>query len=293
MLPLVLLMLALNASTDPLERSIREAIAESGAEAAVAWRTLDGRDELLIDADRSFHAASTMKVPVMVALYEQARARTLALDESIVVKTRFRSLVDGSLYELTESADSDKEIYQAVGRTCSLVDLCRAMISVSSNLATNLLIEKLGVENIRQTVRRLGADAHGGMQVLRGVEDGKAFAQGLNNTTTARGLLTIFERLGHGAAVDPSSDEAMIEMLAGQTFSEGIPAGIPPGTRVAHKTGSITRIHHDAGIVYARRPYVLVVLTRGIEDRKKSAELIATVSRMVYLASQAGRQSRE
>jgi beta-lactamase class A len=283
---LVLLMLALDPPTEPLERSIREAIAASGAEAAVAWKTLDGRDQLLIDADRPFHAASTMKVPVMIALYEQARAGTLTLEDSILISTRFRSIVDGSPYELSETSDSDKEIYEAVGRPRSLAALCRAMIAVSSNLATNLLIERLGVERIRQTVARLEADAHGGMQVLRGVEDDKAFAQGLNNTTTARGLLTLFERLARGEAVDRSSDDTMIEMLAAQRYSEGIAGGLPPGTRVAHKPGSITRINHDAGIVYAQRPYVLVVLTRGLEDRKKSAELIAAVSRMVYDAAQ-------
>jgi beta-lactamase class A len=286
MLPPLLLVLALGATPDPLEQSLREAIAAAGAEAAVAWRTLDGRRQLFIDADTSFHAASTMKVPVMIALYEQARAGALSLDEPLVVKTRFSSIVDGSPYELTEAVDSDEAIYRTVGGTHSLRDLCQAMIAVSSNLAANLLIERIGVEHIRRTVSRLDADRDGGVQVLRGVEDGKAFAQGLNNTTTARGLLTLFERLAHGTAVDPAADAAMTEMLAAQTFTAGIPAGLPAGTRVAHKTGSITRINHDAGIVYAARPYVLVVLTRGLEDRKASAALIAAISHIVYRASQ-------
>jgi beta-lactamase class A len=286
MLPPLLLVLALGATPDPVEQSVRETIAASGAEAAVAWRTLDGRRQLFIDADTSFHAASTMKVPVMIALYDQLRAGALSLDDPLVVKTRFSSIVDGSPYELTEADDSDEAIYRTVGSTRSLRDLCQAMIAVSSNLATNLLIERIGVEHIRRTVSRLDADRDGGMQVLRGVEDGKAFAQGLNNTTTARGLLTLFEHLAHGRAVDAAADAAMIEMLAAQTFTEGIPAGLPAGTRVAHKTGSITRINHDAGIVYAAQPYVLVVLTRGLEDRTASAALIAAISNIVYRASQ-------
>ena len=122
------------------------------------------------------------------------------------------------------------------------------------------------------------------MQVLRGVEDQKAFEKGLNNSTTARGLLVLFERIGRSKAVDPKSDAAMIAVLKRQKFNDGIPAGLPPGTEVAHKTGNITRIHHDAGIVYARRPYVLVILVRGIQEQKDSAALIARLSATAYQA---------
>jgi beta-lactamase class A len=157
------------------------------------------------------------------------------------------------------------------------------MITVSSNFATNLLIEKLGASNIRQTVARLGAD---GLHVLRGVEDQKAFEKGLNNTTTARALMVLLERIALGKAVDPESDGEMIAILKRQTFRNAIPAGLPPGLPVAHKTGSITRIQHDAGVVFAGRPYTLVVLVRGVEDQKVSTALIASLSKIVYGASQ-------
>jgi beta-lactamase class A len=172
-----------------------------------------------------------------------------------------------------------KEIYAAVGRTLTLRQLNEAMITVSSNFATNLLIEKLGVENIEKTVTRLGAD---GMKVLRGVEDQKAFDKGLSNTTTARGLLVLLEAIAQGKAVSTPADKEMIAVLTRQKFNDGIPAGVPAGTAVAHKTGSITRIQHDAGIVYAARPYTLVVLVRGIDDEKKSKALIAQLSKIVY-----------
>jgi beta-lactamase class A len=265
-----------------LEGELRRIIRTSGAEVAVAWRTLDGRNELLIDPDKTFHAASTMKVPVMIELFRQARAGTLSLDESLAIRNEFKSIVDGSIYKLSEGDDSDKEIYAAVGKTLTLRQLCEAMITVSSNFASNLLIERLGVENIRRTVTALGAD---GLQVLRGVEDQKAFDKGLNNTTTARGLLVLMETLARGRAVDETSDAEMIEILKRQKFNEGIPAGVPPGTRVAHKTGSITRIHHDAAVVYGPRPYVLIVLVRGIQDQKKSAALMGEVSKAVFAAS--------
>jgi len=267
-----------------LDAEIRAIIAGSGAEVAVAFRTVDGRDELLIDPDKVFHAASTMKVPVMIELFRQAGKGALSLEEKLPIRNRFKSIVDGSPYKLSEGDDSDKEIYAAVGKSLTLRQLCEAMITVSSNFATNLLIERLGVEKIRNTVTRLGAD---GMQVLRGVEDQKAFDKGLNNSTTARALLVLFQKLATGQAVTATSDAAMIDILKRQKFNEAIPAGVPAGTPVAHKTGNITRIHHDAGIVYAPRPYVLVILVRGIPDQKVSAPLMSTISAAVYQHSQA------
>jgi beta-lactamase class A len=258
---------------------VRQIIAASGADVAVAYRTIDGNDELLIDADKPFHAASTMKVPIMIELFRQAHDGLLSLDEALPIRNQFRSVVDGSPYSLDESDDSDGEVYAAVGRTMTLRRLCELMITVSSNLATNLLLERIGVQNVRGTVARLGAD---GMQVQRGVEDDKAFQKGLNNTTTARGLLVLFDGLAHGRAVDPQTDKAMVEMLQRQQFKDAIPAGLPADVPVAHKTGSITRIQHDAGIVFATRPYVLVVLVRGIDDEKKSKALIAEISRAIY-----------
>jgi beta-lactamase class A len=266
----------------PLETEVRRIVAESGAEVAIAYRTLDGKDALLLDEDKVFHAASTMKVPVMIELFRQARAGTLSLDEPLPIRNEFRSIVDGSPYKLSEGDDSDREVYAAAGKTMTLRELNEAMITVSSNFATNLLIEKLGVENIRRTVTALGA---GGMQVLRGVEDQKAFDKGLNNSTTARGLLVLLEKLAKGVAVDPASDAQMIEVLKRQKFNEAIPAGVPSGVAVAHKTGNITRIHHDAGVVFAGRPYVVVLLVRGIQDRKHSAALMARLSKVIYEAA--------
>ena len=266
-----------------LEASLRSLIAASGAEVAVAFRTLDGRSEVLIDPDKPFHAASTMKVPVMIELFRQAKAGLVSLDQRLDIRNEFHSIVDGSPFKLSEGDDSDTAVYAAVGKTLTLEQLDEAMITVSSNFAANLLIEKLGVEKIRATVTRLGAE---GMQVLRGVEDQKAFDKGLNNSTTARGLLVLLERLGHGRAVDRRSDAAMIAVLKRQKFNDAIPKGLPTGIEVAHKTGSITRIHHDAGIVFAKRPYVLVMLVRGIQEQTESAALMARLSAAVYTASQ-------
>ncbi len=283
MAPLVLLVVALLASQSQppvaLESKVRSIIASSGAEVAVAYRALDGSSELLVDPDKPFHAASTMKVPVMIELFRQAESGVLKLDDPLHIRNEFRSIVDGSAYKLSEGDDSDREVYANVGKTMTLRALNEAMITVSSNFATNLLIERLEVEKIRATVKKLGAD---GMNVLRGVEDSKAFEKGLNNTTTARALLVLFEALGHGQAVSRSADRAMIEVLKRQKFNDAVPTGVPAGTPIAHKTGSITSIQHDAGIVYGPHPYVLVVLVRGIADEKKSQALIGDISRAVW-----------
>jgi beta-lactamase class A len=262
---------------------IQERIQKSGADVAIAFRTLDGKSEWFLRADDSFHAASTMKLPVMIELFHQAREGKLKLDDTLLVKNESHSIVDGSVYTLDAADDSEPNIYKAEGQTRTLGQLCEIMITASSNLATNLIIEKLGVANIRATVQALHAD---GMNVLRGVEDGKAYAKGMNNTTTARGLLVLLQAIAEGKAVDTEASRQMIEILKRQTFNEAIPAGLPPNTIVAHKTGDLTKIHHDAAIVYAPRPFILVLLVRGMEDIKASGELMADITRDLYPATQ-------
>lgn len=280
-LVLLLFLLQAVAPASALEARVQQLIDASGAEVAVAMRTLDGRAELLVDADKKFHAASTMKVPIMIELFRQAEAGTLRLDEQLPVRNEFHSIVDGSVYRLSVGDDSDAEVYARIGKTMSLRDLCEAMITVSSNFAANLLIERVGAENVRKTVTRLGAD---GMVVLRGVEDQKAFDKGMNNETTARALEVLMLKIAQGQAVSAKADAEMAAILTRQKFHDAIPAGLPDGTVVGHKTGNITKIHHDAAIVYGPRPYVLVVLVRGIEDQKVSGALIASISREVWNA---------
>lgn len=265
------------------EAAIQQEIAKSGADVGIAFGTLDGKQQWFFHADDVFHAASTMKVPVLIELFHQVQEGKLKLDDTLVVRNEFHSLVDGSIYKLSAGDDSEAGLYKAEGQTRTLRDLAELMITVSSNFATNLLIQKLGVDNIRATVHALNAD---GMNVLRGVEDGKAYDKGLNNTTTARGLFVLLDAIASGKAVDASFSREMIAILERQKFNEAIPAGLPPGTPVAHKTGEITKIHHDAAIVFAPRPFVLVILVRGMEDRNASAALMASIAKQLYEASQ-------
>jgi beta-lactamase class A len=237
---------------------------------------------MLIQPDVEYHAASTMKVPVLIELFRQARAGRLALDDEIPVVNEFHSIVDGSPFKLDTSDASDAAVARNLGGRMSYRALAEAMITVSSNFATNLIIERVGASNVQATAVAMGAT---GMRVLRGVEDNKAFEKGLNNTTTARALLTLMEAIAKGEAVDQASSNEMAAILRRQTVNDRIPAGLPPGVPVAHKTGEITRIRHDAAIVYAARPFVLVVLIRGLKDGKKASALAAEITRAVYEAS--------
>ncbi|MFI5211140.1 MAG: serine hydrolase, partial [Gemmatimonadales bacterium] len=237
-------------------------IAKDTASVGVALVDLATGDTLGVNPLRRFHAASTMKVPVLIELARRIDAGDFRWGDSIAVVNRFHSIVDGSEYSLNLNDDSDSTLYAILGRRVPIRTLARLMIVRSSNLATNLLVELLGASRITATAHALGADS---ILVLRGVEDQKAYDQGLNNTTTARDLAVLLTALQSGRAASPASTEVALTMLRAQEFNGGIPAGLPPGTPVAHKTGWLTAASHDAAIVYppGRPPYVLVILTRG------------------------------
>jgi beta-lactamase class A len=252
-----------------------------GAHVGVALHDLRDRFDLRISADSSFHAASTMKVPVMIELFRRADAGALSLDQGVLLVNQFGSIVDGSPYSLDAGDDSDSTLYAKIGVRVPIRELLERMIERSSNLATNTLIAIVGAGNTNATARALGARR---IQVRRGVEDQKAFDAGLNNTTTASDLAALMLAIERGQAASSSSCRAMRDILLKQEFSQEIPAGLPVGTPVAHKTGWITGTRHDAAIVYPprRTPYVLVVLTRGIPEDTTQIALIADVSRMVW-----------
>ena len=265
----------------PLIDRLNARILASGATVGFYYRGLDTGDSLLLGADRRFHAASTMKVPVMVQVFRDAEAGRLRLDDSIVVTDTFASIIDGSPYALDKADDSDSTLYARVGGRASVRELVELMITVSSNLATNILIATVGAERANATAHALGADS---IAVLRGVEDGKAYQAGRNNTTTARDLGHVLAAIASERAASPASCREMLAVLERQRFNDGITAGLPPGTRVAHKTGSITALYHDAGVVTTAsgRRYVLVVLTRGLEKEADAHQLVAELSRMIY-----------
>jgi beta-lactamase class A len=232
------------------------------------------------NADAWFHAASTMKMAVLLGVYRQVERGELTLDAPVHVRNKFMSIVGDQLFMLDVNRDSDPELYRHLGRTMAVKQLAYQMITASSNFATNLLVDVVGVPVIQAALEELGIE---GVTVLRGVEDQAAFDAGLNNLVTANGLLRMLRLIADGKAFSEEASRQMLEIMHDQQLKSGIPAGLPLPARVAHKTGNIATVHHDAGIVYLedRRPYVLVVLTR-FDQATPRGTAVAEVSRDIY-----------
>jgi beta-lactamase class A len=259
----------------------RAIVDSSGATFGIAAADLSSGRSIVWNEREMFHAASTMKTPVMIEVFRQASTGRFHLDDSVLVKNEFKSIVDGSSYAMDLKDDSDDSMYGLLGRRTTMRHLVEQMITVSSNLATNILIDLVGADSTTATMRHLGATE---IQVLRGVEDGKAFDRGLNNRTNAADLKTIFEALAEGRAVSPSDDRSMVEILLRQRFRDKIPALLPTDVRVAHKTGNITGVEHDSGILFLPdgRVIVMVILSKDWKDQRAARAAIAGIARAVY-----------
>jgi beta-lactamase class A len=267
---------------DALPSRLGRRIAEvPGAVVAVAFRDLGSGTTIDINPDSVFHAASTMKVPVMIEYFRAVDEGRIGVNEAMVLANEFRSIADGSPFTVTPGDDSDSALYQSVGRPVAIRALVERMIVRSSNLATNAVIGRVGAERADAAARSLGARL---TRVRRGVEDGKAFQRGLNNVTAAPDLAALLTAIVEERAASPAGCAAMLDILSRQEFNEEIPAGLPRGTPVAHKTGWINGVLHDAAIVFPprRKPYVLVVLTRDIPEQRVARQLIADLSRLVW-----------
>ena len=264
-----------------LKQKIENVLANEKGNFAVAFKDMNTGRQLLINEQEEFHAASTMKTPVMIEVFNQVKEGKLSLEDSFLVKNQFRSIVDSSLYSLDSIDDSESEIYRHIGEKRTLYDLMYEMIVASSNLSTNLVIELVDAKKVMKTMRQLGAKK---IKVLRGVEDNKAYELGLNNTTTAYDLMVIYEKIAEGKAVGKKSSDEMINILSQQEHNDIIPAELPKDVKVAHKTGWITGVHHDSGIVILPdgRKYVLVLLSKNLEDDSAAVKAMAHVSRLIY-----------
>ncbi len=232
------------------------------------------------NADHYFHAASTMKLAVLLGVFRQVDRGELALDAPVHVRNRFTSIVNQEPFMLDLGRDADPDVYGHLGKTLTIRELAYWMITKSSNLATNLLVDVVGIETIQHALDELAID---GVRFLRGVEDHAAFEAGLNNEVTANGLLKILRIIADGKAYSEEASHEMLTIMLDQQYRSGIPAGLPKAARVAHKTGNISTVHHDAGIVFleGRKPYVLVILTQFSADKARGTA-VADVSRDIY-----------
>lgn len=268
------------------EAALRDTILQIGEEAnasaiAVAAYDFEHHKTWQLDADRWFHAASTIKVPVLIGVYEAIEQGRFEPHSRVHVRNRFLSLVDGRPYRVAQDREANADVHEALGRMLTVHELAEHMIVTSSNLATNVLLDLVGVEAARACLARLHLR---GIDLRRGVEDEVAWAAGINNRVTAAGLCEAMRLIEEGKAISPEASQAMLDILHQQRFRSGIPAGLPDDARVANKTGEISTVAHDAGIVYldGRDAYVVVILTEWEPQVNGRQETIARISRAVY-----------
>jgi beta-lactamase class A len=252
---------------------------------SVAAYDFETGKEILINADEAYHPASTIKVHVMMEVFHQAEQGWFAMEDCIPITNTFTSIADGSQFALQINDDAEQTLYPRIGETESIAELTRLMIVRSSNLATNILLEKVGTQSVGDFVQALGIE---GVNFIRGIEDNAAFRRGMNNSATARGLTQTMKLIADKRVVSPLASEKMIEILLRQEFNESIPVLLPKSVRVAHKTGWTGDVYHDTGIVYfegeQRKPYVISIMTRGFaEDNARAAHVcMAKISKHVY-----------
>ena len=238
---------------------------------SVAVCDLHTQKEILIHADEMMHPASTMKAPVMMEVFRQAQAGLLSLDERLEIFNSFKSIVDGSEFSLDAADDSELTLYKRVGETESIRELTRLMIARSSNLATNLLMEKVGIAD---------------MTVIRGLEDKKAYQLNINNSASAHSSTYMMRVIAEGKVVSKEACDEMIQIMLAQEFNESIPALLPSSVKVAHKTGWTGSFFHDTGIVFpqSRKPYVISIFTHGFPegDESQAHNCMAQISKIIY-----------
>lgn len=266
---------------DILENKISNLIKSHKGTFAVALKSLDDGNTILINENEIFHAASTMKTPVMIELFKKKYNGEISFEDSLQIKNEFKSIVDGSKFALSSFDDSDEIIYKKLGKYVSIRELISAMITKSSNFGTNLLIDYINVKNVNKTMRDMGAE---NINVLRGVGDLKAFDKDLNNTTSAKDLLVIYEKLAMGSFINPSISNEMVEILKNQVYKDIIPKYLPDNVEVAHKTGWISGVRHDSGIVFLEngKKYVLILLSKNLDDDIEGAEFLAKISLEIF-----------
>ncbi len=264
----------------PVEKYIAQF---SGKDISLSVHDLETGKEINLRADESYHPASTVKTHLMMEMFRQARAGEFSLDDPLTIFNSFPSIADGSLYSLNATDDSDTSLYERIGETESIRELTRLMIVRSSNLATNILFQRIGANRINEFIAELGIQ---GVSFIRGMYDLPALKKGMNNSGTARGLTQTMRLIAEGKIISKEVSDEMIEILLGQEFNESIPHLLPTGTRVAHKTGWSDDFYHDTGIVFPanRKPYAISIMTRGFpeDNGDKAHDCMANISKLVY-----------
>jgi beta-lactamase class A len=257
---------------------IESLIQQSGGDVAVAFRALDGGQELLIHENRPFEDPLSLKIPVMIELFAQADSQQVKMNDGVPVRNLFRSAADSSAYTIDPNA-GDSLIHDS-GKVMTLHDLCVTMITTNSDIAANLLIERLGIEAIRSRIHALDAD---GMVLAADFGDAKAAQRGVKNVTTPLALMTILLALAENQVVNADASQQMVGLLA-HSLLPGSLAGIASSPELAAtQKPSPTGDQHDAAIIFGARSFVLVTDIRGLSPQSSSA-LVAKIAHLLAAA---------
>jgi beta-lactamase class A len=239
-------------------------------------------------AEATHYAASTMKLALLAALHRAADAGTLDLDAEIEVRNAFVSAAPGGPpFACRQDYDNDDAVWDRLGRPATLRWLAQRMIVRSSNLAANLVLGAVGPAAANEVWRAVGAEHS---VVGRGIEDAAAAARGITNLVTAEDLARLLGGIAREMIASPGSCRAMLDTLLAQERSEDLAAGLPAGTRIAHKNGWIDGVRLAAGIVYPddAAPFVLAVCattpwaTSGHDDA--ACQLVARIAAEAWSA---------
>ena len=213
-------------------------------------------------------SASMIKLVVLAALLDKVAAGEIDLDAQVEVTSS--DIVSG-----TGTVQDDGP------GTYELQELARRMIADSDNTATNVIVDLIGMDAVNEEASKLGLT---GTVMARKMMDMVAADQGMRNRMTSDDAATVLNLIATGKLVNEQMSELAMNFLLQQTINAGLTDAIPAGVQVVHKTGELIQAEHDGGIVLAAHPYVLVVMTEGI-DNYLGVSVIADVSRAVYVAT--------
>ena len=265
-------------------RALVDARLGDAARVSVWAGTPDGTAWFTREPDTRHYAASTMKLPLLVAAYRRAERGELDLDRAVPVHNRHRSAHDGSVFALDQEDDQDDETWDRLGSEVDLRTLARHAIVKSGNLATDLLLEHVGTAEVAAVLRDAGCSP--ATLLPRGIGDAVAREHGLDNLVTAGDLARVIGGVAAGTLAGADTCAAVEAVLAGQEHRDQVPAGLPEGTYLANKTGWVDGVAHDVALVRPDdgAPYVLAVCTTADADEQTLYAVHAAVSRAVWEA---------
>jgi beta-lactamase class A len=251
-----------------LIRNIEETARNFDGVMGLAIIDLQSGEEILINAQSTFPTGSSIKIPILIELHRQAAAGTLKLTETLPITNRQQVGGSGVLFHFAEG-----------GSQLSLHDLSILMIALSDNTATNLLIERLGMDRINQTIVDLGLP---GIKLQRKMIDLAAMARGAENIATPREAARLLELLAQGKVINTEVSAAVLKTLR-IPKSSPIPRLLPASTTVANKPGGLEGVACDWGLIeIPNRPFAIAVMTTYNGESAGADEAIARISRLAY-----------